>query len=97
MATQRRVVRELQANGALPQTARLRSSKFPNNVVEQDHRSVKLRIGPMLGVKQFENAAITIAGIELMHHIRKGQFSLPKLRPKDASAPAVWSTVLATQ
>ena len=30
----------------------------------------------MLGFKEFRNAAITIAGIELLHRIRKGQFGL---------------------
>jgi hypothetical protein len=37
---------------------------------------VKQRIAVMLGFKEFSNAAITIAGIELMHRIRKGQFEL---------------------
>jgi transposase-like protein len=37
-------------------------------------RGVKQRIAVMLGFKGFRNAAITIAGIELMHRIRKGQF-----------------------
>jgi len=45
-----------------------------NNLIEQDHRSIKLRLGPMLGLKRFQSASITIAGIELMHRIRKGQF-----------------------
>ena len=30
--------------------------------VEQDHRSIKLRLGPMLGLKHFQRASITIAG-----------------------------------
>jgi DDE domain len=42
-------------------------------LIEQDHRSIKLRLGPMLGFKKFRRAATTIAGIELMHRIRKGQ------------------------
>src|ERR1700722_13437824 len=33
----------------------------------------------MLGFKGFRTAAITIAGIELMHRIRKGQFGLQRL------------------
>ena len=67
-----------------------------NNLVEQDHRNVKLRIRTMLGFKAFRNAAVTIAGIELMHRIRKGQFDLGKLCLKDTSSPAVWNAVLAT-
>jgi hypothetical protein len=54
-----------------------------NNLIEQDHRSIKLRLRPMLGFKRFRRAATTIAGIELMHRIRKGQFKLGKLRVKN--------------
>jgi hypothetical protein len=32
----------------------------------------------MAGFKSFANAAITIAGIELVHRIRKGQFSFSR-------------------
>jgi putative transposase len=31
----------------------------------------------MLGLKNFNSAATTIRGIELMHRIRKAQFDLP--------------------
>src|SRR5512133_2826864 len=51
--------------------AKLRSSKYLNNLIEQDHRGVKQRIAVMLGFKRFRNAAITIAGIELMHCIKR--------------------------
>ena len=51
---------------------RLRSSKYLNNLIEQDHRGVKQRIAVMLGFKGFRNAAITIAGIELLHRIPEG-------------------------
>jgi transposase-like protein len=33
-------------------------------LIEQDHRSIKLRLGPMLGFKKFRRATTTIAGIE---------------------------------
>ena len=66
-----------------------------NNLIEQDHRGVKLRIGPMLGFKWFTTAAIVIAGIELLRRIHKGQFSLGRLRLKDRITPAVWNAVLA--
>ena len=52
--------RELNADGSLPTETKLRSSKYPNNLIEQDHRSVKQRVAVMLGFKQFRNAAITI-------------------------------------
>src|ERR1700722_16789063 len=72
----------------------IRSSKYLNNLIEQDHRSIKLRLGPMLGFKRFRRAATTIAGIELMHRIRKGQFKLGKLRVKNKTAPEIWNAVL---
>jgi transposase-like protein len=74
---------------------KIRSSKYLNNLIEQDHRSIKLRLGSMLGLKRFRSASITIAGIELIHRIRKGQFKLGKLRIKDNKAPAIWNAVLA--
>ncbi len=51
----------------------LRQVKYLNNIVEQDHRAIKRMTRPMLGFKSFWSAAITLAGIELMHMIRKGQ------------------------
>ena len=50
----------------------------------------------MLGFRQFRNAAITIAGIELMHRIRKGQFAIGRLGVHGRVAPAVWNAVLET-
>ena len=38
---------------------KIRSSKYLNNLIEQDHRSVKFRLGPMLGLKHFRQAATT--------------------------------------
>ena len=55
---------------------------------------MKQRIAVMLGFKGFRNAAITIAGIELMHRIRKGQFGLGRLGVQGQAAPAVWNAVL---
>jgi len=34
----------------------LRSSKYLNNIIEQGHRSVKARIGPMLGFNRSKRA-----------------------------------------
>jgi putative transposase len=53
-----------------------RQIKYLNNVVEQDHRAIKRKTRPMLGFKSFWSAAVTLAGIELMHMIRKGQLAL---------------------
>jgi transposase-like protein len=43
----------------------VRSCKYLNNIIEQDHRAIKRRCASMKGFKSFANAAITIAGIEL--------------------------------
>ena len=60
----------------------IRQVKYPNNIVEQDHRAIKRAVRPMLGCKSFWSAAITLASIELMHMIRKGQLKAAgKLRP----------------
>jgi putative transposase len=50
-----------------------RQVKYLNNLVEQDHRVIKRMTRPMLGLKSFWSAVITIAGIEIMHMIRKSQ------------------------
>jgi transposase-like protein len=94
-AASHRAVREMKADGQLPEGLKLRSSKYLNNQIEQDHRGVKLRVGPMLGFKRFKTAAITIAGIELLRKIHKGPFDLSERRLKDRSAPAIWNEVLA--
>ena len=49
----------------------------------------------MLGFKRFKTAAVTIAGIELLRRIQKGQFNLRKLGFNNRSAPAIWHAVLA--
>jgi transposase-like protein len=94
-AASHRAVREMKADGQLLADTKVRSSKYLNNLIEQDHRGVKLRIGPMLGFKWFRTAAITIAGVELLRRIHKGQFDLRALRLKDRTAPAVWEAALA--
>lgn len=40
---------------------------------EQDHRHIKRLVSPMMGFKSFETAEKTIAGLEIMHMLRKGQ------------------------
>jgi transposase-like protein len=52
----------------------VRSCKYLNNIVEQDHRAIKRRCASMTGFKSFANASITISGIELAHRIHKRQF-----------------------
>src|SRR5512135_1788653 len=55
------------------QVIEIRQSKYLNNLVEQDHRSVKRIVRPMLGFKSFPSARVTLQGIELMHMLKKGQ------------------------
>lgn len=56
------------------ETITLRQSKYLNNLVEQDHRNIKRRIRLILGFKSFRRAQTLLAGIELIHMIRKGQY-----------------------
>jgi putative transposase len=51
----------------------IRQIKYLNNVVEQDHRAVRRVTRPMLGFKAFDAAQRTLAGIELMHMLKKEQ------------------------
>jgi len=49
----------------------------------------------MLGFKRFDNAVVTISGIELAHKIRKGQFDTSKLSSEKARARELWQAVMA--
>ncbi|THD46348.1 DDE domain-containing protein [Enterobacteriaceae bacterium ML5] len=48
--------------------------KYRNNVIECDHGKLKRIIGATLGFKLFRRAQTILAGIELVHMIRKGQY-----------------------
>ncbi len=60
--------------------------RWLNNRIEQDHRRIKRLTRPMLGLKSLETAERTIAGIEAMAMIRKGQ--VPFVRPGDRTCQA---------
>lgn len=51
----------------------IRSSKYKNNTIEQDHRRIKRRTRSMLGFKSETTASVTLFGIELFHMMRKQQ------------------------
>ena len=69
-------------NAAHQSDIEIRRRKYLNNIVEQDHRAIKRVARPTLGFKSFCSAAATLAGVELMHMIRKGQLrTTGKLRP----------------
>jgi transposase-like protein len=57
-------VREMKIDGLVPRNTKLRSSKYLNKLIEQDHRDIKSRVNVMAGYKLFRNAALVIAGIE---------------------------------
>ncbi len=56
----------------------VRQSKYLNNLIEQDHRNIKRRSRPMLGLKSFRRSQTLLAGIELSHMIRKRQYQHPQ-------------------
>ncbi|MDM5235089.1 IS6 family transposase [Bacillus cereus] len=66
-------IQELKEEKQMPEGIKLRQVKYLNNIVEQDHRFIKKRIRPMLGLKSLRTAKRIIAGIEAMHMIKKGQ------------------------
>jgi transposase-like protein len=91
-AASHRAVADLKKTGELPKRVRVRSSKYLNNTIEQDHRRVKQRLGPMLGLKSFRTAAVS--RIELAEKIKKGQFQIGKLCGATATMPEIWRAAL---
>ena len=59
-----------------PLVGSVRQVKYLNNLVEQDHRAIKRITRPMLGFQSFQAAKNILAGIELMHMIRKNQLNI---------------------
>ena len=94
-AASHRAVADLKKTGELPKRIRVRSNKYLNNVIEQDHRRIKQRLRPMLGLKSFRTAAVVIGGIELVEKIKKGQFKIGKLGGRTARMPEIWQAALA--
>src|ERR671914_1071285 len=66
-------IRELKRDGEMWRFVRHRRGRWLNNRVEQDHRRVKRRTGPMLGFQGFWTARRTLAGVEVMAMLTKGQ------------------------
>lgn len=94
-AASHRAVADLKDSGELPKRAQVRTSKYLNNRIEQDHRRIKQRLRPMLGLKSFQTAAVVLDGIELAEKIKKGQFKIGKLGGHAATMPALWRAALA--
>jgi len=66
-------VEALKEEGFLPRRVRLRQCKYLNNVVEQDHRTVKKRTWLAKGYGSFSTAWRTLQGIDAVNMIRKGR------------------------
>ena len=66
-------VEALKADGAIPRRVALRQCKYLNNVIEQDHRTVKKRVWLAKGDGSFQSAWRTLQGIETVNMIRKGR------------------------
>lgn len=66
-------VEELKTEGHLARGVRLRQCKYLNNVVEQDHRTVKKRTWLAKGYGSFQTAWRTLQGIEAVHMIRRAE------------------------
>ena len=54
----------------------VRQVTYLNTIVEQDHRAITRVTKPMLSFQSFRSARNVLAGIELMHMIRKGQLMI---------------------
>ena len=64
---------------------KIRQCKYLNNIIEQDHRRIKRLTRQMVGFKNFHAAQKTLAGIEVMAMIKKGQI---KTKAGDDRSPA---------
>ncbi len=73
----------------------VRGRLYFNNIFEQDHRAIKRRCAPMLGLKTFRTAAVTLAGVELAHRIHNQQFAVGRRCGIPASLKQLWETALA--
>ena len=66
-------VEALKADGSIPRRVVLRQCKYLNNLIEQDHRTVKKRVWLAKGYGSFQSAWRTLQGIETVDMIRKGR------------------------
>jgi transposase-like protein len=95
-AASHRALRLLGQEDSRWQSVVVRSCRYLNNIVEQDHRAIKRRCASMLGLKSFRTAAITFAGIELANRIRKRQFSFGRGGQRNNwSLKQLWNRALA--
>jgi transposase, IS6 family len=60
--------------------------KYLNNVIEQDHRTIRRRWRAMQCFRSFHTAERTLEGVEAMHMVSKGQ--VKRLDGRDAVGQA---------
>jgi transposase-like protein len=72
-AASHRAIADWKESGEWPRQVQVRTSKYLNNRIEQDHRTVKRRTKLAMGYGSFRTAWRTIQGIETMHLLRKGR------------------------
>ena len=66
-------IAQLKSEGTLDSGCQHRPVPYLNNVLEQDHRTIKRRVNASQGFRSFWAAWRTLAGYEVIHMIRKGQ------------------------
>ena len=81
-----------QAEKIVPKDCKLRRVKYLNNVIEQDHRFVKKKMRASQCFKRFHTAEQTLAGIEAVNMMRKGQ--VKRLAGSDAMGQAKFDVSL---
>ena len=81
-------VRGMKREGELWRFTRYRRGRWLNNRVEQDHRRVKRLTRPMLGFQSFRTARRTLAGVEAIAMLAKGQ--VPAVPGSDMPAQRVF-------
>ncbi|OHX28493.1 Integrase catalytic region [Bacillus mycoides] len=69
-------IQALKEEKHMPEGIKIRQVRYLNNIVEQDHRFIKKRVRPMLGLKSFKTATSILSGVEAMHMIKKEQIDL---------------------
>ena len=68
--------RHPEVNAARSTAIVIRRGNHLNNILEQGQRALKQVTRPMLGFKSFDAAQCILAGIELMHMLKKGPMVL---------------------
>ena len=76
-----------QVNRDMKMRVKIRECKYLNNNIEQGHRRIKRLTRPILGFKNFHAAQRTLAGMEVMAMIKKGQMKTPAGNKQSITEP----------